>query len=168
MGFKGQHANKLHITYTKEGDRFQCHCIADDGYTFPVYFRNQPAPKKWLDEGYSPLHSRCMALFDYFMEEHHQVRFDNLYMSAKFALESFQHRKKTMIEGVSWLSNCEVPTQIHQQEVTTRARIDAVKGTVKACVLEGVPALYSCPLVVCSIYDTKPVHFFSMCCDKIK
>ena len=58
--------------------------------------------------------------------------------------------------------------QIHQQEVTTRARIDAVKETANTCVLEGIPALDSCPLVACSIYDTTPVHLFSMCCDEIK
>ena len=60
-----------------------------------------------------------------------------------------------------------VTTQILQQEVTTKDRINAVKGTVKACVLEGVPALATCPLVGCSIYDTNPVHFFLMCCDNI-
>ena len=102
------------------------------------------------------------------MEEYHQVRFDNLYMLAKYALGSFLHPKKVMIEGVSRTSNRGVPTQIHQQEVTTRSRIGAVKETVKACVLEGVPALERCPLIACLIYDTKPVHFFSMCCVKIE
>ena len=105
-----------------------------------------------------------MALFDCFMEEYHQGGFDNLYMSAKYVLGSFLHPKKIMIEGVSRTSNHGVPTQIHQEEVTTRSRIDWVKGTVKACVLEDVPALGRCPLVVCLIYDIKPVHFFSMCC----
>ena len=60
MGFKGQHADKLRITYKQEVDGFQCDCIADNGYTFTLYFRNHPAPNKWLDKGYSPLHSLCM------------------------------------------------------------------------------------------------------------
>ena len=64
MGFKGKHADKIHITYKKEGDGFQCDCIADNGYTFTLYFRNQPAPKKWIDKGYSTLHIHCMNLFD--------------------------------------------------------------------------------------------------------
>ena len=64
MEFKGQHSDKLRIIYKKEGDGFQCDCIAEDGYTFTLYFRNQPAPKKWLEKGYSTLHSRCMTLFD--------------------------------------------------------------------------------------------------------
>ena len=64
MGFKGQHDKNLRITYKEEGDGFQCDCIADNGYTFTFYFLNQPAPKRWLDKGYSPLHSCCMALFN--------------------------------------------------------------------------------------------------------
>ena len=56
MGFQGSHADKLRITYKKEGDGFQYDYIADDGYTFTLFFRNQPVQKKWLDKGYSPLH----------------------------------------------------------------------------------------------------------------
>ena len=46
MGFKGNHADKLRITYKKEGDGFQCDALCQDGYTFTFYFRNQPVPKK--------------------------------------------------------------------------------------------------------------------------
>ena len=35
------------------------------------------------------------------MDQYHQVRFDNLYMSAKFALASFQHPQKVLVEGVN-------------------------------------------------------------------
>ena len=89
-----------------------------------------------------------MVLLDCFMDEYHKVRFDNLYMSAKFSLGSFNHPKKVMIEGDSRTISCGVPMQILQQEVTTKERINAVKGTVKACVLGGVPALATCPLVI--------------------
>ena len=143
-----KHSDKLRITYKKEGNGFQCDCIAYDGYTFKLYFRNQPAPKKWLDKGYSPLHSLYMALFDCFMDEYHQVRFGTLYMSAKFALGLLNRPKKVTIEGVSRTSCRGVPTQILQQEVTTKERINYAKGTVKACELEGVPALATCPLVI--------------------
>ena len=51
MGFKGQHVDKLRITYKKECDGFQCDCIVEDGYNFILYFHYQPAPKKWLDKG---------------------------------------------------------------------------------------------------------------------
>ena len=167
MGFKGKHADKLRITYKKEGDGFQCDCICDEGYTFTFYFRNQPAPKKWLDKGFSPLHARCMALYDCFMDEYHQVRFDNLYMSAKFCLGSYTHPKKVMAEGVCRTGSRGLTALIVQHEVTGRANINAVKGTVKAALLEGCPGLATSPLVAVSVYDTKPVHFLSMCCTGI-
>ena len=37
---------------------------------------------------------------------------------------------------------------------------------MKAVVLDGVPNLPS--IVAVSVYDTKPVHFLSICCDAIK
>lgn len=166
MGFKGKHADKLRITYKKEGDGFQCDCIADDGYTFTFYFRNQPAEKKWLDQGLSPLHSRCMSLFDCFIDEHHQVRFDNLYMSAKFALAAFQHPNKVMVEGVTRSSQRGLPPQVVQADVQ-KNRIAGVKGTVKAAVLEDCPPLASCQLVAASVYDQKGVHFLSTCVQRI-
>ena len=64
MGFKGQNAGKLRITYKNEGGGLKCYCIFDDGYNFTLYFHNKPAPKKWLEKGKSPFHSRCIALFD--------------------------------------------------------------------------------------------------------
>ena len=130
--------------------------------------RNQPAPKKYLDKGFSPLHSRIMALFDCFLDKYHQVRFDNLYMAAKFALTSFQHEKKVMVEGVTRTGGRGVPQEIMQLEVKTKEQINAAKGTVKAAVLEDCPALANCPLVATSVYDTKPVHFLSTCCEEIK
>ena len=168
MGYKGSHRDKLRINYKKEGDGFQCDCIADDGYTFTFYFRNQPAPKKYMDMGYSPLHSRCFALFDCLMEEYHQIRFDNLYMSAKFCLGSYVHDKKVMVEGVSRTSQRGFPRECIQHEVKNPKDIAKVKGTVKAAVLEGCPALNTSPLVAASVYDAKGVHFFSTCATSIE
>ena len=76
-------------------------------------------------KGYSPLHSRCMALFGWFVDEYHQFWFDNLYMSAKFTVGSFNHPNKVIIEGVSRTSSRGVPTQILQQEVITKESINA-------------------------------------------
>jgi len=56
IGFKGQHKDKLRITYKAEGDGFQCDAICKDGYTWTFYFPNKAAPKKWLDKGLSALH----------------------------------------------------------------------------------------------------------------
>ena len=101
MGFKGQHKDKLRISFEKEGDGFQADCLADDGYTFTFYMRNKPAPKEYLDQGHSPLHSCCFALFGCLMDNYHRVQFDNFYMSAKFALHLYQHMRKVMVEGVT-------------------------------------------------------------------
>ena len=65
------------------------------------FFRNQPAPKKYLGKGFSPLHARIMALYDSLQDGFHRIWFDNLYMAAKFALASFQHQKKVMVDGVT-------------------------------------------------------------------
>ena len=137
IGFQGRHADKLRITYKAEGDGFQCDAICDDGYTYTFFFRNQPAPKKYLDDGFSPLHARVLALYDCLNDDFHQVRFDNLYMAAKFALRSFQHKKHIMVEGVTRVGARGLPQEIMQVEVTTKAAIAAAKGAVKAAVLEG-------------------------------
>ena len=83
-------------------------------------FVNQPDLKKWLDNGYSPIYNHCMALFNFFMDEYHQVRLDNLYMSAKFSLGLLNHPKKLMIERVTITSSRGVPMQILHQEFTTK------------------------------------------------
>lgn len=43
--------------FERLGDGLQTDAIADDGYTYDFYFRNEPVPKKWLDAGFS---ARCM------------------------------------------------------------------------------------------------------------
>ena len=98
----------------KEGDGFQADCICDEGYTFTFYFRNPPAPKKYLAMGFLPLYSRCMALYNCFMDKYHMVRFDNLYMSGKFSLGSLVHPRKVQTEGVTRTSQRCLPTQIIQ------------------------------------------------------
>ena len=64
IGFQGMHADKRRITYKNEGDGFQADALCDDGYTYQFYFRNHPAPQKYLSKGLSPLHSRVLSLFD--------------------------------------------------------------------------------------------------------
>ena len=57
MGFQGMHQDKRRITYKNEGDGFQCNALCQDGFTYQFYMRNHPAPKEYLREGLSPLHS---------------------------------------------------------------------------------------------------------------
>ena len=58
IGFHGSSKHKSRIKYKKTGDGFQADSICCKGYTYPFYFCHQQAPKKYLDEGYSPLHAR--------------------------------------------------------------------------------------------------------------
>ena len=69
IGFQGRHADKLRITYKAEGDGFQCDAICDAGYTWTFFFRNMPAPQKWIRLGYLPLHSQILAMFDQLEEK---------------------------------------------------------------------------------------------------
>ena len=109
-----------------------------------------------------------MALFDCFLDDYHQVRFDNLYMSAKFCLGAATHPKKVMVEGVTRTSQRGLPKEVIQHEVKNKKEILRVKGTVKAAVLENCEPLKDSPLVAVSVYDQKGVHFLSTCATKIE
>ena len=84
IGCKGRHPDIIRINYKREGDGFQCDALCSDGYTFTFFFRNQPSPKKWIEKGLSPLHSRCMALIEQLPNKYHKIYIDNLYSSARF------------------------------------------------------------------------------------
>ena len=60
---------------------FHCDALCEKGFTWPFYFHNQPAPVDWVQKGYSPLHSRVLAMFDQLEEKYHNCWFDNLYLS---------------------------------------------------------------------------------------
>jgi Transposase IS4 len=64
VGFQGRHSDKLRISYKAEGDGFQCDVIAQEGFTYACYFRNEPPPHHYTSKGISPLHARCLWLFD--------------------------------------------------------------------------------------------------------
>ena len=166
LGFQGRHADKLRITYKAEGDGFQCDALCDSGYTWTFFFRNMPAPKKWIRLGFSPLHSRILGMFDQLEDKNHNCWFDNLYLSAKFAKASFSHKKQVRISGPTRKSGRGLPKCVLQEEKTSPSDIRAVRGTVKAAVLEGDPKIPN--LVAVSYYDQKPVHFLSTICESIK
>ena len=84
MRFQGQHKDKQRITYKAEGDVFQSDALCDEGFTYQVYMRNDHAPKKYLKQGLSPLHSRVMELFDDVRDSYHHYTMDNLYNSDAF------------------------------------------------------------------------------------
>eukprot|EP00536_Pseudo-nitzschia_multiseries_P006112 jgi/Psemu1/14483/gm1.14483_g len=125
-----------------------------------LYMRNDPAPKKYVDMGLSPLHLHTMWLFDSLKDEHHHVGMDNLYNLVMFCKAAFRHSKQVLCHGVTRKANRGIPDCVFQQELKNIRAQQAVRGTVKAAVLEGDPECAF--LIASSVYDTKPVHYLSM------
>ena len=164
MGFQGMHQDKKRITYKTEGDGFQADALAQQGYCYQFYMRNDPPPKKY--SMFSPLHARVMRLYDTLVYLFHRVGFDNLYNSAAFCRASFLHPKKPLVHGVTRKGMRGIPSCVQQQEVKNRTLLDSVRGTVKVAKLEGDP---ECPcLLASSVYDTKPVHYLSMVTERVQ
>jgi len=165
MGFQGHHIDKMRITYKAEGDGFQCDALCDNGFTYSVFFRNEPPPRHYTRAGYSTLHARSLWLFDQLKDKFHRVWVDNLYMSAKFAKAAYNGNNKVLLAGVTRTKDRGLPACIIQ-EVVDPKDMPTTRGNVKAAVLEGDE---QCPqLVAVSTYDTKPVHFISMIAESIK
>ena len=60
------------------GDGIQSDCIADDGFTYDFYFRNEPVNQKWIDKGMYPMHSCLLHMFFKLMDVGQQCNIDNL------------------------------------------------------------------------------------------
>ena len=116
MGFKGNHRDKKRITYNAEGDGFQADALCQEDFTFQIWMRNDPAPKKYLNLGLSPLHSRVMGLFDTLNEEYHHCAMDNLYNSAAFCKAAYNHKYKVLCHGVTRKAMRGLPDHVIQQE----------------------------------------------------
>jgi len=166
IGFQGRHSDKMRITFKRAGDGFQCDVLCENGFTFAAYFRNVPAPDKYIKQGLSPLHARAMWLFDKLEDSHHRVWMDNLYLSATFCKAAYTHPNEVLIAGVTRKGGRGLPISVLQLEVENKKEQMKARGAVKVSVLQGDP---SCPaLVAASVYDTKPVHFLSMIWESIK
>ena len=166
IGFEGNHRDKKRITYKTEGDGFQCNALCDNGFTYQVYFRNHPAPKKYLNIGMSPLHSRVLGLLDCVKDRFHVCGMDNLYNSVKFTKACYLHPMKVKTQGTCRVWGRGIPSNVIQKEVKSKEGQRQVRGIVKAAVLQDDP---DCPdLVASSIYDARPVHLLSMGCNEIK
>ena len=156
MHFKGQHHDNLRIMFKAEGDGFQANDHCYDGYCYQLYMRNEPAPKKYLKQGLSPIHSQTMAPFDYLKDDHYQVRMENLYNSSGFCRSAYHHDFKVLCHGVACKAGRRIPECVLQDEENNPIAQRASRGTVKAVVLEGD---HRCPnLIAYSVYDTKPVY----------
>ena len=135
MRFQGQHKFKQRITYKAEFDGFQADAICDEDFTYQVYMRNDPAPKKCLKQGMSPLHSRVVALFDAVKDPYHHCTMDNLYSSAAFYREVYNHNRKIICQGVTCKGMRGIPPSVLQFEYNSRKDQIKFHGTVKAVLL---------------------------------
>ena len=101
-----------------------------------------------------------MWLFDPLRDCHYQIGMVNLYNSAVFCRAAYLHSMKVLCHGVVQKGGRGAPKCIIQEEVKDQNKQTAVRGTVKAAHLQG-DDIVKC-LVASSVYDTKPVHYFSM------
>lgn len=115
--------------------------------------------------GLSPLHARVLWLFACVKDRWHICGLDNLYNSTKFCRVAYVH-SKVLLNGVTRKGMRGLPKCVLQEEKKKRSDVLAARGTVKAAVLKNDPLLPD--LVASSVYDTKPVHFLSTCCESIK
>ena len=164
--FHGSSKLKSRIKYKKAGDGFQCDSICSNGYTISFFFRHQLAPKKYIDKGFSPLHSRIMFMFDQLKNKNHSIFMDNLYMSASFARNAMMSDNRVKIHGVTRTDKRGLPKCIMQTEVQNEGIADEMRNTVKLAVLEGDSKVQD--LIAISFYDSKPVYFLSTVIPDVK
>ena len=88
--------------YKRLGDGLQGDCIADGGYTWDFYFRNEPGNKDLLAEGFCPMHCRLLHMFAKVLESDHGCKMDNiLYYSVKLARADYSLPKPVLVHGVT-------------------------------------------------------------------
>ena len=78
-----------------------------------------------------------MFLFDTLKEKYHTCGMENLYTSARFCKDAYNHPNKVMCHGVARRSGRGVPLFILQDEVTNLKDQLKVRGTVNAAELKG-------------------------------
>lgn len=128
--------------------------------------QNDLLPQKYTKQGLSPLHLRVMKLFHLVEDFYHCVWMDDLYNLAAFCKVAWNHPKYIFIAGVTRKGVCGIPLCVWQDEIKNKVEQQKVRGTVKAAVLKNNQDFPN--HVACSIYDSKPVHFFSMLCSKLQ
>ena len=116
IAFKGRSGMKQRIKFKRASDGFMCDALCESGFTYQVYFQNEPSPRKCKRMGLSDLHARVMALFDSLDDCYTRIWMDNLYVSAKFCRSSYNHDKKLLVAGVARLGSKGVPRHIIQRE----------------------------------------------------
>ena len=112
--------------FKRIGDGLPADTLADDGYTWYFYFRNEPVEEKWLDMGLSPLHCRLMHMFSLLKDTGHTCTMDNLFNSVKFTCAAYNlevkgRRMCVKVQGVIRASGRGVPKCVKQEAMKTKA-----------------------------------------------
>jgi hypothetical protein len=150
--------------FKRLGDGLQGDCIADDGYTWDFYFRNEPIDPNLLAMGFCPMHCRLLYMFKNLRESGHRCKMDNLFNSVKLARAAYCLPNPVLVHGVLRKSGRGCPPCVVQQDKTGKAA-DQARGTVKAAVLKDDSQ--SSNLVVASCYDQKPFYMISHSCESV-
>ena len=150
--------------FKRLGDGIQTDAIADDGYTWDFYFRNEPSDPALLAQGYCPMHCRLLHMFSNLRESYHTCTMDNLFNSGKLARAAYSLPKPVLVHRVLRKSGRGCPPSVLQEDKTGKAA-EAARGTVKAAVLKGDSM--SSDLVVASCYDQKPFYMISSKCEEV-
>ena len=141
--------------FKRLGDGIQADCIADDGYTWDFYFRNESSSPELLAQGYCPMHCRVLHMFSNLREHYHCCTMDNLFNSVKLAHAAYSLPKPVLVHGVLRKSGRGCPPCVIQEEKIGK-HSEAARGTVKARVLKGDSM--SSDLVVASCYNQNPFY----------
>ena len=115
--FQGKHQDKQRVTYKKAGDGFMIDSLCEHGFTISFYPRNAPPPKKWIDKGFSPTHSRVLSMFESLTGKYFRCGMDNLFISAKFLYGAFRYcSSQVLVHGVCRKSGRGLPSSVYQEE----------------------------------------------------
>ena len=82
------------------GDGIQMDAIANDGYKWDFYLRNEPSDPTLLAQGYCPMHCRLLHMFSNLRESYYTCSMDNLFNSVKLARAAYSLPKPVLVHGV--------------------------------------------------------------------
>ena len=146
------------------GDGLQCDYIADDGYIFNFYLRNEPVPHKWIDISFYLMHARLLHMFANFEDVGHLVKMNKFFVAVKLVLEVYSLPTRVGIHGVISNINRGVHLCVLQEDVTEK-KADKVRGSVKASVLKGDSRASN--LIGASCFNWKPFYMMSHSAEEV-
>ena len=114
--------------------------LCAEGYTYSWYFRNQLAPRKWIDYGLLSLHGRVMSLFEQLPEKkgNYICGMDNLFNSQKFAKQALNDSGKDVITHGVCQQSLGIPKCIVQDAVTKKGAIKTQRNS-QGCRAHWIP-----------------------------